>query len=195
MEFSLELLANLLNAASIWLAGRNSIHTWWTGIAGCALFGWVFFDARLYADVTLQAFFIGSSIIGYARWRGGHTRAPRPITRSKLTHAVALGAFTLFASSAYAWILRRYTDAALPFADSLVLGFSVLGQLLLVARRIENWWCWIVVNSVAVPLYALRGLSLTAVLYACFWVNAWIALIHWRRLLRDEPAPVAVGSP
>ena len=195
MEFSLELLANVLNAASIWLAGRNSIHTWWTGIAGCALFGWVFFDARLYADVTLQVFFIGSSIAGYLRWRGGDTHTPRPITRTKPTHAIALAALTLLAAGVYAWMLHHFTDAALPFADSLVLGFSVLGQLLLVTRRIENWWCWIVVNTIAVPLYALRGLTLTAALYACFWVNAWIALIHWRRLLRDVPAAVAGGSP
>ena len=37
-----ELAANALNAASIVLAGRNSAHTWWTGIAACALFAWVF---------------------------------------------------------------------------------------------------------------------------------------------------------
>ena len=30
-----ELLANAVTTASIVLAGRNSIHTWWTGIIGC----------------------------------------------------------------------------------------------------------------------------------------------------------------
>jgi nicotinamide mononucleotide transporter len=179
---ALEALANLLNAASIWLAGRNSIHTWWTGTAGCALFACVFFDARLYADVTLQVFFIGSSVVGYLRWRRGASSSERPIARTKLAHTLGLAAITLLAAAAYAAILRRYTNAALPFADSLVLGFSVLGQLLLVARRIENWWCWILVNSIAVPLYALRGLTLTAALYACFWVNAWVALRHWHKL-------------
>ncbi len=51
-----EVSANLLNAVSILLAGRNSIHTWWTGIVSCLLFGVVFLGARLYADVTLQGF-------------------------------------------------------------------------------------------------------------------------------------------
>jgi hypothetical protein len=52
-----ELAANAFNAASIFLAGRNSIHMWWTTIVGCVLFAYVFFHARLYADVTLQMFF------------------------------------------------------------------------------------------------------------------------------------------
>jgi hypothetical protein len=34
---TLEILANLMVTLSIVLAGRNSIHTWWTGIVGCAL--------------------------------------------------------------------------------------------------------------------------------------------------------------
>ena len=40
-----ELLANTVTTASIVLAGRNSIHTWWTGIIGCLLFGVVFYEA------------------------------------------------------------------------------------------------------------------------------------------------------
>ncbi|MES2570562.1 MAG: nicotinamide riboside transporter PnuC, partial [Verrucomicrobiota bacterium] len=39
----MEIAANFFNAVSILLAGRNSVHTWWTGIIGCLLFGWVFF--------------------------------------------------------------------------------------------------------------------------------------------------------
>lgn len=33
-----ELAANAFNAVSIVLAGRNSVHTWWTGIVCCVLF-------------------------------------------------------------------------------------------------------------------------------------------------------------
>ena len=59
-----EVAANTANAASIVLAARNSVHTWWTGILGCALFAWVFLYSRLYADVTLQRVFIAASVVG-----------------------------------------------------------------------------------------------------------------------------------
>ncbi|MEW9625111.1 nicotinamide mononucleotide transporter [Rhodanobacter geophilus] len=64
----LEIAANLLAGASILLAGRNSVHTWWTGIVGCGLFALVFLDSRLYADAVPQAFFVITSIVGLMRW-------------------------------------------------------------------------------------------------------------------------------
>jgi nicotinamide mononucleotide transporter len=86
--------------------------------------------------------------------------------------------------------LYRFTDAYAPFLDSIVLAFSVLGQFLMIDRRVESWWCWLLVNTIAVPLYASRGLYLTAVLYAAFWVNAIVSLLHWRRLARRQPVAV-----
>ncbi len=52
-------------AVSIFLAGRNNIHSWWTGIVGCALFSVLFFESQLYADVALQLFFIVTCVIGW----------------------------------------------------------------------------------------------------------------------------------
>jgi nicotinamide mononucleotide transporter len=49
-------------------------------------------------------------------------------------------------------------------------------------RRVESWWCWLLVNTIAVPLYASRGLYLTAGLYVAFWVNAVVALRKWKVL-------------
>jgi nicotinamide mononucleotide transporter len=79
---ALEIVANAANALSILLAARNSIHTWWTGILGCALFGSLFFLSRLYADSLLQLFFIVTSAIGWWQWRaGGDNRQALPVTR------------------------------------------------------------------------------------------------------------------
>jgi nicotinamide mononucleotide transporter len=191
MTAGAEIGANILNAASIWLAGRNSMHTWWTGIVGCLLFGWVFYVARLYADVALQIFFVATSIAGYMRWRRGDAEPQSAIGRTSPLRLLILVAIAVTVAALYGALLHRFTDAASPFADSLVLCFSVLGQLLLVMRRFETWWCWLLVNSVAVPLYISRGLYVTSALYFAFWINAWLALFHWRRLSSSVPTAIA----
>jgi nicotinamide mononucleotide transporter len=38
------------------------------------------------------------------------------------------------------------------------------------------------VNTISVPLLLVRGLTLTALLYTLFWVNALASLRRWRRL-------------
>ena len=178
----LEIAANVFNAASIFLAARNSVHVWWTSIVGCALFAWVFFNAKLYADVTLQGFFIIASAVGWWRWLHGAAGEELPVRyspRSLIVWASCAGAVV---AVSYGWLLYRFTDAYAPFLDSIVLAFSVVGQLLLVARRVENWWFWLLVNTIAVPLYFSRGLYVTSALYVAFWVNAIVALIKWRQL-------------
>ena len=180
----LEIAANLLVAASIVLAARNSIHVWWTGIVGCALFAIVFWESRLYGDMVLQGFFIVASVVGWWHWlKGDHGGA----LHVRWTPVLSLAGFALAGAAfatAWAFMLARYTDAASPIADSIVLCLSVVAQLLMMGRRVENWLVWVAVNSVAVPLFWSRGLHLTAFLYAFYWFNAWWGFLHWKRLVR-----------
>jgi nicotinamide mononucleotide transporter len=178
-----EITANALNAVSIVLAARNRVHTWWVGILGCAAFAYVFFVSKLYADVTLQLFFIVTSAIGWWRWSRGEAGRPLPVKRSKPAELAGWSAAAVVAAAAYGLLLWKFTDAAAPFWDSLVLTFSVFAQFLLMARRIENWWAWLIVNTLAVPLFFSRELYLTSALYLAFWFNAWFGLAKWRREL------------
>jgi nicotinamide mononucleotide transporter len=178
-----EILANVFNAASILLARRNSVHTWWVGIVGCAFFICVFWFSKLYADVSLQIFFIVTSVYGWRNWLHGEQGAELPVRRSRPSFILGLSVVGLLIALGYGWLLHRFTDAYAPFWDSAILTFSVISQFLLMGRRFENWWGWLIVNTIAVPLYASRGLYLTSILYAGFWINAIVALRQWRRLL------------
>jgi nicotinamide mononucleotide transporter len=180
----LEIAANAFATASILLAARNSVHTWWTGIVGCALFALLFGEARLYADVTLQFAFIVASIAGWWWWMRGAAGAPPPIRRAAPGRLLILSGGSVLGAIGYGALLHAYTDAYAPFLDSFVLSLSLLAQFLLVRREIETWAVWLLVNTIAVPLYASRGLYLTAALYAAYWVNAWVGGWAWAREMR-----------
>lgn len=189
----LELAANAFTAVAIVLAGRNNVHTWWTGIVGCALFALLFYDSRLYADVALQAFFIVTGIGGWWKWlRGGEASAVLPVTHATLASLLWTVPAGLVATAAYGALLHHYTNAYSPFFDSAVLVFSVIGQILMMQRRVENWAFWVLVNTIATPLYYSRGLHLTALLYAGFWINALVSWHLWRKL---AAAPAGEGAP
>jgi len=191
MTDPLEIAANLITGLAIFLAGRNNIHTWWTGILGCSLFAVLFYQTNLYADVVLQLFFVGSSIVGWWQWlRGGHGKE-LPVTNASMrTLLLIIAPIGLLTTAAYGALLHHYTNAYAPFLDSSVLVFSVIAQLLLLQRRVENWPLWLIVNSIAVPLYASRGLYLTAFLYGCYWINAVVSWVLWRKLARAAESPI-----
>ena len=182
MTAGLEISANAVNALSILLAARNSVHTWWVGIVGCALFGVVFFLSRLYADTLLQVFFIGTSFLGWWQWlAGGAEGKALPVTRVAWQSVIRVVLAAVFIAVGYGYALWRFTDAFAPFVDSLVLTLSVAAQLLLMRRKYESWWFWLTVNALSVALFSARGLWITAGLYAAFWINAVVALVRWKR--------------
>lgn len=177
---TLEIAANAVTTISIVLAARNSIHTWWTGIIGAVLFGMLFYQNQLYADVALQGFFAATSVVGWWRWRGA-IGAPLPVTYTGWRLLVLAGVGGIIVALAYGTLLQRYTDAYAPFWDSLVLVASVIAQVLLINRKFESWYVWLAVNTLAAPLYASRGLWLTSALYVAYWINALFALKRWRQ--------------
>lgn len=180
---ALEVAANGANTGSILLATANSRLTWPLGIVGCALFLWLFALNQLYADALLQVFFIATSVIGWRAWRGdAQGRNALPVQRTPATRLAVYVLLAAAVGACYAAVLQAFTDAFAPWADSAVLVSSVLAQLLLMHRRLEAWPCWLLVNSIAVPLFWSRGLHLTSLLYAAFWVNAVVGYLRWRRL-------------
>lgn len=187
---SLEIVANAINTVSIALAARNCIYTWPSGIVGCALFGVVFFKNQLYADALLQVFFIGTSFVGWWQWhdsKAGLEFSEKPVTHES---AMALGAMAIvgvLVTGCYGFVLHRFTDAYQPYVDSAVLALSVIAQCLLMRRKVEAWPFWLSVNTVSVCLFASRGLELTAILYAAYWINAWYGWRRWHGASTQMP--------
>ena len=186
----LELAANFMTVICIVLAGRNSVHTWWTGIIGSILFGILFFQSKLYADSILQSFFIVTSIIGWMAWSANKLisdvdKQSPIINTDHVWLGKAVGLSILFAIG-YGTMLKYFTDAYAPMIDSTVLAFSILAQLLLMRRAIETWMVWVLVNTLSVPLYWSRELYLTSVLYSFFWVNAIVSYFYWKKLQKEQ---------
>jgi nicotinamide mononucleotide transporter len=185
----LELVAVALGIANVVLTIRQSLWCWPTGLAMVILYGFVFFEARLYSDVVLQVVYVVLQVWGWWKWlhggdRGGVLRVTRVTTR---TASIAL-TVGVVATSAWGYAMWRWTDAAAPFADSGIAVFSLVAQYGLGRKILENWLVWIAVDVVAVIVYATRALHLTSGLYAVFLVLATLGFLRWKKTLA-APAP------
>ena len=86
---------------------------------------------------------------------------------------------TLALSLNLGWVMHRFTDAVMPYADSAIAGASVAAQLLLAFRRIENWVLWVLIDVASITVYINRGLYPTAGLYGGMLVMSLIGLREW----------------
>lgn len=179
---STEWIAAALGLVNVGLVARRSIWNYPFGIVMVSLYFFVFLDARLYSDALLQIFFLLIQVFGWVNWSrsrttSGEVMVGRLSNRSRMVWAGA----TLALSITWGAGMARFTDAAAPFLDSTIAGMSIAAQLLMSLRKIENWLVWILVDALAIGVFASRGLQATSVLYAVFLAMSVAGLIGWRR--------------
>jgi nicotinamide mononucleotide transporter len=171
------------------LAIRQNIWCWVFAGLSTALYVVLFVEVRLYMESALNVFYFAMAVYGFRFWlvHGRETSGPR-VTRWPLpVHAVAILAI-LVLSFVTGFSLARLTDAEFPYVDSLTT-FAALWTTFLVARKVlENWWYWLVIDTVSIWLYWERGLELTAMLFAAYVVMIPFGLVAWTRSMHDRPA-------
>lgn len=188
----LEIIAVALGLANIGLLVRRSIWNYPFGMAMVALYFVIFRDARLYGEAGLQVFFFVVQGWGWWLWAraGGMAEMVQVEWMGWRARAVSL-ALVAGSSLGIGWAMARFTDAALPFADATIAGASVVAQVLLAIRRVENWALWIAIDVLSIGVYLDRELYLTAGLYAAFLVFAIMGLIAWAKAARSGEAIAA----
>jgi nicotinamide mononucleotide transporter len=178
-----EVAAVVLYAASVWLAVKNSVFTWPVGIVATALYLYLFYDWKLYADAGLQAVYIAFSVAGLVAWLRRSTR-PGAVEaeRVPLRVALAVGAGVVVGTV----LIRAYlieVDGAAPFWDAFLTAGSLGAIYLLVRKYIETWLLWGVLDIAYVALFVSREVYLTAALYAVLFAMVVKAAREWQMLL------------
>lgn len=189
---AIEWLSAGLGLVCVALVVRRSMWNYAFGIASTGLLGIVVYDARLYSDALLQAFFVGVNIYGWINWRRA-LAAEGEVRVVILSPAQRLqwGAGCVLVTLVWGAAMDRFTDAAFPWFDGGIAIVSVAAQLLLAQRRWENWLLWIAVDVASVPLYAAKGLWVLMGLYVAYLALAVWGFVDWRRVRRAAGPVVA----
>jgi nicotinamide mononucleotide transporter len=180
----IEIIAAVITAVSIYLATKENIWYWPTGIVSLILYTWTFYQARLYGETLLQIVCLVLMIYGWYEWLfGGEKKTELPVTltppRLWLPLMVSGGAGSIGA----ALLMRRFTDNPSPWIDASILAFSLVAQLMTARKWLENWTLWIIINVISIFLYIRRELYPTAVLYVVLLVLAFVGYREWKKSL------------
>lgn len=197
-----ELLGFITGAAAVWLTVRSRISNFPVGIANSVFFLLLFAAARLWADSALQVVYIVLGFLGWWQWLRRGTNRPRlRVSRTSPSHLAGCVAFVIAGTFGLTLLLRATHDVA-PFWDALTTCLSLAAQWLLNGKRIENWAFWIAADCIYIPLYVVKRLDLTAIVYVLFLSMCVMGIRAWRSALRPieddsaavEPQPAGVAA-
>ena len=205
----IEVFGALTGIIYVFLEIRQTIWLWPVGIITSAVYVWVFFTGKLYADMSLQGYYLVISCLGWYWWargtghraqdsglreegerekgrKGENVNGGLQVTRLKLRTGIILMVVFVFLYTVMWLVLSRLTDSPVPGWDSFITSLSIVATWMVARKIYEHWFLWIVVNSMAAILFLTRGLYPTVILYVVYGIMSFTGLAAWKKTIPNE---------
>lgn len=179
-----EVLGAVLGVAYILFSIRQNILTWVTGLATSVLYIVVFFQAKFYADMGLQFYYVFISIYGWYTWAKGNPGdhgSMLPVSRATRTFIIKAIWFTAAVFAAIWTVLEFYTDSSVPLMDAATTALSITATYMLARKMLEHWLIWVVVDLTSAGLYIYKDLWPTSILFLIYTLMALAGFKQWKK--------------
>ena len=170
---------------------RQKNFMWVVGIATSLAAMWVFFQKGLYASFGLNTYYFVTSFIGLWHWRRDKQGVSQDdvIVLNRLTWktVVISAAFTVVGTLALTWGMQwlhqmeLLKENPMSLLDSAVAVLSAVATWWLVKSYREQWWLWIVADTLSVALCVTQSMWWMAALYLAYVAAAVYGLHHWKK--------------
>jgi nicotinamide mononucleotide transporter len=179
---SVEWVAAIAGAISVYLSARENIWSWPTAIVNVGLYILIFQRSGLYSDMGLQVVYLVLSIYGWYEWlHGGANKSKLEVSRAS-TRVWAISAVGGVAGWFVIWSVTRHLQGvSIPSIDAGLTATSLIAQWMMTKKILENWVLWILADIVYVPMYIYKHLYVTSALYLVFLGLAIMGYVEWKR--------------
>jgi nicotinamide mononucleotide transporter len=182
----IEPAAVVLAIAYLLLAIKQNISCWFAAFFSSLLYFFVMYSAGLYMEAGLQIFYCVMAVYGWTQWRASLPDNKKFLVktwnRNQHIKAISLIFLLAFVSG---WALEKFTNAALPFIDSLTTWGAIVTTYMVAKRLLENWIYWFVIDTISVFLFYSRGLFLTSILFFVYLIIIYFGYKSWTEI-KDE---------
>ncbi|NOE83798.1 nicotinamide riboside transporter PnuC [Vibrio cholerae] len=207
----IEAVGTLFGLLCIWFASQEKTINYLFGLINVTLFAVIFYQIQLYGILLLQLFFFCANIYGWYAWTRpnaqGDTLVVRWMSRQKLLLAVCISVISIILMTIYIdpvfFSLANITvdvlnlfgaqldrpvlsPDAFPFWDATMTVLSVVAQILMTRKYVENWILWVVINIISVGIYAAQGVYALSIEYAILLFIAANGTRAWMQTARHN---------
>jgi nicotinamide mononucleotide transporter len=195
----LEFIGATLGALATLLAARANVWSWPVGATSVTLFFFLFYQIQLYPDMFLQVFFLVTNLQGWWRWthpKVGEADAQnelritrllgKPLYLSLLGGLIATLVLGTFAQNLHIWFPVAFSQpSAFPYLDSFTTVMSIIGTFMMIQKKLECWWVWLLVDLISTYIYYIKGVKFISLEYAVFCLVAFQGAWYWTREYRS----------
>lgn len=183
----LEIFAVIISVIGVVLTIRRHMWCWGVNLISYIIYGYLFYEYKLYGETILQVVFVFLGMYGFYHWSKTKKQDDEiriePISMTRVMMHIAI---TILGGLIFGLSLYYFTDAALPILDAQLAAFSLLGTYWTSRKHIATWVLWVFVDIIYTGMFFYKELYLTAVLYAAFVGLAAWGWYQWSQVKQKQ---------
>ena len=190
----LEIIAVVFGVVAIWLASKGEVVNFGIGLVNCVLYGILFGREGLYSGMILQGIYFVINLYGLYSWRKPEVDTDKELKIMWLTMKERVLVGVVIVATGVLWgmgvkwgaqlLPENIQEPQYPMVDAILTTSSVVAQILLTRKKIDNWVIWVLVDVVYIGLFLMVGMYWTAGLYVVYTGIAVNAVREWN-LMRN----------
>lgn len=177
----IEIVGTIAGLIFLYLEIKQNKWLWPVGLLTSVMYIYVFFIAKLYADMSLQFYYVFISIYGWIVWSKGTNQKELPVTKLSKELFLILFGVSMLIYAIISFVLVAYTDGSIPYWDAFTTALSIVATWMLARKILEQWLVWVIVNAVSLGLYIYKGLYPTSILFFFYTVLAVVGYLQWKK--------------
>lgn len=188
LQILLEFLAFVFGIISVWLAKKENILVYPTGLISTVITVYLLFKAQYFGDMTMNFYYSVMSIYGWIMWSKSKLKPNLEISRTNPKEKIIGTSFFLM-TIIITFLVYRFFEYKLEipnYIDIFTSGIFFTAMWYMALKKIESWTLWILGDCIAVPLFAYRGLGMLALQYLIFTILAIYAYLEWKKILNNK---------
>ena len=189
LNIFLEATAVSFGLLSVWFSKKNNIWVYPTGILSTLIFVYLLYHWGLLGDMLINAYYFSMSVYGWYYWtRKTGSKDLNPISKMsqwEFRSALFLFVFALLFVFVIYTIFDKWNNIV-AYIDTFTTAIFFVSMWLMARRKIENWLFWIIGDIISIPLYYVKGYSLTSIQYLIFTMIAVGGYYAWKKELYER---------
>lgn len=184
-QIGIEIIIFIFGVLSVYFAKKENVIVYPTGIICTILSVYIMFNAKYYADMSINIYYSIMSVYGWFQWKKITNGEVLTISRTNLKEKI-IGIILFLITAIICIYIYKFFNYKLQinnYLDIFTTSLFFTAMWYMAKKKIENWTLWIVGNTFAVYIFFDRQLYIIAIQYIIFTILAISAYIEWKKYL------------
>ncbi len=178
-----EIIATISGIICVYLQTKEKVAAWIFGIVSVVLLSIIFYSNNLLSDFLLHNILLILNIYGWYNWVAtkNQKKEKAPILHFTNRDWIIWVAVIVLITPLWGYGMSNLFGADLAYFDAFTTVGSLVAQYLLAKKYLENWIVWIVVDIIAIGVYAYKGLYFVTFLFCVYLVLCVMGYVAWKK--------------